>query len=460
MSDRVLIVDDDREMCRVLERCLASIGCDAVSFTSVADAIVWLATEDAEVVITDVRMPREGGLELCRHIQETRPDIPVVIITAFGTIENAIEAIRSGAYDFLVKPFELETVRIAVRRAIERRKLVRRVHRLEEVLAGPSEQAGMVGRSSEMQRVHELVQRLADVDTTVTITGESGTGKELVARAIHGRGPRAHQPFVAINCAAMPASLLESELFGHVKGAFTDARADRPGLFVDAHGGTIFLDEIGELPVELQPKLLRVLQERRVRPVGGSKEVEFDARVVAATNRDLEREVEQGSFREDLFYRINVVEVSVPPLRARGNDVLLLAAHFIARYASALDKDVTSIVPAAAQKLLAYAWPGNVRELQNCIERAVTLCKFSELGVDDLPAKVRDFHPDRLVIEGTAPSDFAPMEEIERRYVERVYAATGGNKSLAASILGFNRKTLYRKLRRYGLLPAGPDGDD
>lgn len=440
-------------MCRVLERCLGNAQCEAVSFTAVAEALAWLAREDADVIITDVRMPREGGLELCRRVQETRPDIPVVMITAFGTIETAIEAIRSGAYDFLVKPFELETVRIAVRRAVERRRLVRRVRRLEDALQGPARQGEMVGRSSAMQHVHELVARLCDVDTTVTITGESGTGKELVARAIHGRGARSGGPFVPINCAAMPASLLESELFGHVKGAFTDARADRLGLFAQASGGTIFLDEIGELPLELQPKILRALQERRVRPVGGSSEVPFDARVVTATNRDLEQEVEQGSFREDLFYRINVVEVAVPPLRARGNDILLLAAHFIARYASAHDKDVSSIVPAAAQKLLDYAWPGNVRELQNCIERAVTLCSFSELGVDDLPAKIRDFRPDLLTPGETDPRNFAPMEEIERRYVERVYAATGGNKSLAASILGFNRKTLYRKLRRYGLLP-------
>ncbi|MCR9165894.1 MAG: sigma-54-dependent transcriptional regulator [Nannocystaceae bacterium] len=453
MTDRVLIVDDDREMCRVLERCLGNAQCEAVSFTAVAEALAWLAREDADVIITDVRMPREGGLELCRRVQETRPDIPVVMITAFGTIETAIEAIRSGAYDFLVKPFELETVRIAVRRAVERRRLVRRVRRLEDALQGPARQGEMVGRSSAMQHVHELVARLCDVDTTVTITGESGTGKELVARAIHGRGARSGGPFVPINCAAMPASLLESELFGHVKGAFTDARADRLGLFAQASGGTIFLDEIGELPLELQPKILRALQERRVRPVGGSSEVPFDARVVTATNRDLEQEVEQGSFREDLFYRINVVEVAVPPLRARGNDILLLAAHFIARYASAHDKDVSSIVPAAAQKLLDYAWPGNVRELQNCIERAVTLCSFSELGVDDLPAKIRDFRPEQLTPGETDPRNFAPMEEIERRYVERVYAATGGNKSLAASILGFNRKTLYRKLRRYGLLP-------
>jgi DNA-binding NtrC family response regulator len=286
----------------------------------------------------------------------------------------------------------------------------------------------------------------------VLITGESGTGKELVARALHQRGTRSRAPFVAINCAAVPEALLESELFGHAKGAFTDARSDRIGLFAQAEGGTLFLDEIGELPLGLQPKLLRALQERTVRPLGGNSEVAFDARIVAATNRDLETEVAEGRFREDLFYRIHVLEIATPPLRICGNDVLTLAHRFMEQFALAQGKPITGLMPATAEKLLAYPWPGNVRELQNTIERAVTLCRHSHLMVDDLPAKVRDHEQSRLVLT-MDPSDMVPMEEIERRYVTHVYEVCNGNKSLAAKVLGWSRKTLYRKLRRYGVVP-------
>jgi len=280
----------------------------------------------------------------------------------------------------------------------------------------------------------------------VLITGESGTGKELVARAIHDLGPRQAEPFVAVNCGAVPANLLESELFGHVKGAFTDARRDRPGLFVQAGAGTIFLDELGEMPPEMQVKLLRVLQERTVRPVGGDDEVPFVARVVCATNRDLETEVEEGRFRQDLYYRVNVVTLEVPPLRARGSDVLLLAHHFLRRIGERTGKAVTSISPEAARKLLDYDWPGNVRELENGIERAVALAQVSEIGVDDLPTKIRDHHSARLVITGDDPAELVTMAEMERRYVRRVLDACGGNKTQAAKVLGMDRRSLYRRL--------------
>ena len=440
----------------MLEKGLSAVGYATVSHSSVAAALERLAEDDVDVIITDIRMPQTGGLELCRRVQESRPDVPVVVITAFGSMETAIEAIRAGAYDFLVKPFDLEAARLAVARAAERRRLVQQVHRLEGALRGEDGPDGILGRSPVMQHVFDMVRRVGPTDTSVTITGETGTGKELVARALHRSGPRSEHPFVAVNCAAMPAALLESELFGYTRGAFTDAKADREGLFAQAQGGTIFLDEVCELPVELQPKLLRVLQERRVRPVGGRDEVPLDVRVVCATNRDLERAVEDGSFREDLFYRINVIEVPLPPLRTRGNDILILARHFIQRYASLTHKPVTDLVPLAAERLLAYAWPGNVRELQNCIERAVTMCRFSELGVDDLPRRIREFEPEPMVVETDAASSFLPLAAIERQYIEKVYASTDGNKSLAASILGLNRKTLYRKLRRYGLLPPDP----
>jgi two-component system response regulator AtoC len=291
------------------------------------------------------------------------------------------------------------------------------------------------------------VARVAETETTVLITGESGTGKELVAKAIHTRSRR-EGPFVAINCAAMPESLLESELFGHVKGAFTDARTARPGLFIKASHGTLFLDEIGEMPAGMQAKLLRALQERTVRPVGGDQEQAFDARLIAATNRDLETEVEEKRFREDLFYRINVVRIHVPPLRARGSDILLLAQHFLQRYQSGPTQRVVGIKSVAADKLLSYPWPGNVRELQNCIERAVALAQFDQVGIDDLPERVREFKSSRIAIESSDPTELLPMEEVERRYILRVLDAVGGNKTLAAQVLGFDRRTLYRKLER------------
>jgi two-component system response regulator HydG len=306
-------------------------------------------------------------------------------------------------------------------------------------------------------KMGELLTRVADTETTVLVTGESGTGKELVAKALHSKSGRKDGPFVAINCAAMPESLLESELFGHTKGAFTDARTARPGLFIRASKGTLFLDEIGEMPAGMQAKLLRALQERTVRPVGGDSEQPFDARIIAATNRDLETEVEEKRFREDLFYRINVVRLHVPPLRARGSDILLLAQHFLERYAVQSRRPVVGMTSAAADKLLSYPWPGNVRELQNCIERAVALAQFDQIGVDDLPEKIRDYKTARINIESNDPAELLPMEEVERRYILKVLEAVGGNKTLAAQVLGFDRRTLYRKLERVRD-PAPRDG--
>jgi two-component system response regulator HydG len=308
----------------------------------------------------------------------------------------------------------------------------------------------MIGASAPMQKVYDLVTRVAKTEATVLVTGESGTGKELVAKAIHACSHRSQGPFVAINCAAMPESLLESELFGHMKGAFTDARQTRQGLFLTACGGTLFLDEIGEMALGMQAKLLRVLQERTVRPVGGDKEIPFDTRIVAATNRDLESEVADRRFREDLFYRINVVRVHVPTLRARAADVLVLAQHFLDRFASIHRNSVKGISGPAAERLVSYPWPGNVRELQNCIERAVALARFETLGVDDLPDKIRDYRLSRVIVESEDPTELLSMDEVERRYILRALEAVGGNKTLAAQVLGFDRRTLYRKLERYG----------
>jgi DNA-binding NtrC family response regulator len=449
MGRRVLIVDDDAAMCSWLEAELAGRGFEPVTVASGEQAIERLAAEDADVVLTDLNMSGIGGIQLCKRVAESRPDLPVVVITAFGSIETAVEAIRAGAYDYITKPVEIEAIAIALQRAVVHHALRDEVRRLRRAIADARGSGEIVGASAAMQRLLTLVDRVADSDATVLITGESGTGKELAARALHDRGRRRAGPFVPVNCSAVPEPLLESELFGHTRGAFTDAKSARAGLFVEAHGGTIFLDEIGELPLAMQPKLLRALQERRVRPVGSSTEVPYDARIVAATNRDLEAAVEERRFREDLYYRINVIHVDLPPLRMRGNDVLLLAQRFLQESASRAGKNVTGIGTRAAEKLLVYPWPGNVRELQNCVERSVALTNYEQLTVDDLPDKVREHQPSRPTVETPDPAEIAPLDEIERRYVTQVVEITGGNKTLAAKLLGLDRKTLHRKLERW-----------
>ncbi len=451
MQGRVLIIDDDRSMCEVLEGALRQREFEVAWRTSPAEGLAALADKDFDVVITDVNMPAMTGVELCQRIVANREDLPVVVMTAFGSMETAVAAIRAGAYDFVTKPFEMDDLALTLDRAIKHHALRDEVRRLRKAVDDAQRFDEIIGSSGAMKKVYDLISRVAESETGILITGESGTGKELVARALHTRSARKDGPFVAINCAAMPESLLESELFGHTKGAFTDARQSRTGLFVKASKGTLFLDEIGEMPQGMQAKLLRALQERTVRPVGSDAEIPFDTRIFAATNRDLETEVEEKRFREDLFYRINVVRIHIPPLRARGSDILLLAQHYLERFAAQSKHKVVGMTSAAAEKLLAYPWPGNVRELQNCIERAVALARFDQIGNDDLPEKIRDFKSSRVVVESEDPSDLLPMEEVERRYILRVLEAVGGNKTMAAQVLGFDRRTLYRKLEGYGI---------
>jgi len=458
MSGSILIVDDDESMCRLLESGLAASGYQTTSRSSADTAVELLREHEFDTVITDLRMRGCNGLELCARISENRPDIPVIVITAFGTMETAIDAIRAGAYDFVVKPFELEAIRHTVQRAVQHRALSKQVELLQQQLREPTTGDTLIGESAPMRRLRDMINRVAPADSTVLLTGESGTGKELVARSLHRSSARRDGPFVAINCAAMPEALLESELFGHARGAYTDARDERQGLFLQANRGTLFLDEIGELSAGLQPKILRAIQERVVRPVGAKAEVPFDARIVAASNRDLESAVAVGTFRADLYYRIHVIRIELPPLRARGRDVLLLATHFLEHYARTAGKGVSGMVPAAVEKLLAYSWPGNVRELQNCMERAVTLSRYSEICPDDLPETIREFRRGSFVLPTDDPSELLPIEEVERRYVLRVLEATANNKSMAARVLGLSRKTLYRKLRQYGVLSDDSSG--
>src|SRR5690242_17570447 len=387
-----------------------------------------------------------SGIDLCVELRQRYPDLLPLVLTGQGGLDTAIAAIRAGAYDFITKPVKVDALAIAVQRAVEHLSLQREVMRLRRDAHKDLPIDGIAGNSPAIRETIELVRRVSDSDATVLVTGESGTGKELVARALHSLSPRRDQPFVAVNCAAMPAPLLESELFGHVRGAFTDAKRSRAGLFVQAGAGTIFLDEIGEMPIGVQVKLLRVLQERKVRPVGGDEEVPFEARVITATNRDLETEVEEKRFREDLYYRINVVAIPVPPLRARAGDILLLAQFFLKRIASRTNKPVQGISGPAARLLMDYDWPGNVRELENCMERAVALCRLDEITVDDLPSKVQEHQSSKIVITTESPGELITLDEMERRYVRQVLNAVGGNKTHAARILGIDRRSLYRRL--------------
>ncbi len=448
MIKRVLLVDDEATLCETLALGLRRRGCEVAWRTSAAEALDLLRTEDFEVVVTDLNMRGVNGLQLCERIVENRSEVPVILLTAFGSLETAISAIRAGAYDFINKPVEMEVLAIAIDRAVSHKRLREEVKRLRIEVGRLPHFDEMVGQGPAMRAVYDLIEGVASSDATVLVTGESGTGKELAARAIHGRSRRAKGPFVAINCAAMPETLLESELFGHARGAFTDAKTTELGLFQRAHHGTVFLDEIGDMPLGLQPKLLRVLQERVVRPVGGREEIPIDVRVVAATNRDLESAVEDGRFREDLYYRINVVMVPLPPLRSRAGDILGLAQHFLLHFAARAEKKVAGIAPAAGEKLVAYAWPGNVRELQNCMERAVALTRFEQVTVDDLPEKIRTYRRSHVLVASDDPSELVPLEEVERRYLARVMEAVNGNKTAAARILGIERKRLYRMLDR------------
>ncbi|HWO10204.1 MAG TPA: sigma-54 dependent transcriptional regulator [Polyangiaceae bacterium] len=457
MNPRALIVDDEPAECQLVRDALTHAGFEAHSTETPARALELLATRPFDVVLTDLNMPGMTGTELCRRINETVPHVPVVVVTAFGSIDSAVDAMRAGAYDFLTKPFDVDAVALVLRRAVEHRALRREVDALRRVVDTSQRYGGLLGTSQAMRDVYGIIERIAENDAPVLITGESGTGKEMVAREIHARGRQAKGRFVALNCAAMPETLLETELFGHVRGAFTDARNPREGLLVAASGGTLLLDEIGDMPLGLQPKLLRALQERVVRPVGATEEVPFDARLVAATNRDLESAIEAGRFREDLYYRINVIQLELPPLRARGGDALALAQNFLGEAAVRNGKPVPSLSPEAAERLLAYDWPGNVRELRNCMERVVALMRGERVGVEDLPPKVRDYRSGHVLIAGDHPHELQPLEEVERRYILRVVEACKGNKSQAARVLGIGRKTLYRRLVSFGV--SVPDAD-
>ncbi|MFI5338578.1 MAG: sigma-54-dependent transcriptional regulator [Candidatus Methylomirabilales bacterium] len=449
---RLLVVDDDAESCQVVAEALRAEGYTVVT-TEGGRAALTLAKEQVyDVVVSDIRMPGLDGMALLRGLREAVPDASVILMTAFGTVEAALGAIKEGAYDYVSKPLHLDELLFTVRRAIEQRRLVRENRRFRETLQDRYHLGNIVGVSPRMLDVFKLIARVAPTRSTVLITGESGTGKEVVARALHYNGSRRVGPFVTIDCAGLAESLLESELFGHVRGAFTGAVTARRGLFETGHGGTVFLDEVGDVGPNVQAKLLRVLELQEIKPVGGNESIRIDVRLVAATNRDLQAQVRQGRFREDLFYRLNVVSIHLPPLRERREDIPALARHFLQKYGEANGKAIGGIAPETMARLEAYSWPGNVRELENAIERAVAVSSHPILLPDDLPLHLAPPATPAVAAETPGPLEFLSLDALTRRHIARVLAATDGNKKRAAEILGVDRRTLYRMLERYALL--------
>ena len=444
MSARLLVADDDAVARNLLGEVLTREGYEVRAAGDGAEALAVCEADPIDLALVDLRMPGLDGLALLRRIAAIRPGIPVIMLTAFATMDTAIEAIRAGAYDYLSKPFRMEEIRLVVRRALEAQRLARENRHFRAELKERYRVDNLVGQSPGMVAVYKLVARLAPLDTTVLVLGETGTGKEVVARAIHYAGPRAHRPFVVVDCSTLPDALFESELFGHARGAFTGAVATRPGLLESADGGTVLIDEVGELSVALQTKLLRVLQDRSVRRLGDNASIPVDVRLIAATHRDLRERVAAGAFREDLYYRLNVVTIALPPLRERLDDLPLLARHFLAQHAQAAGKALSGLSREVLQTLSRHQWPGNVRELEHAIERAVALTSGPIVVPEDLPDEVRG------IVGGPGPMPPRPMtlDELKDWYVDTVLRQVHGNKVRAAEILGIDRRTLYRMIQR------------
>jgi len=459
----IVVVDDDREMVSVLCDLLGEAGYRALSANSAADALMLVNQNDPDLLISDLRMSGMTGHELQLELKRTSPNLPVIIITAFGSIPTAVESMKLGAFDYITKPFANDELLLVVSRALENRQLRQEVRRLRGELARSYGLPNIVAADPKMMAVLEMLEQVADSPASVLITGESGTGKDLIARALHFSSSRRDAPFIPINCAAIPENLIESELFGFVKGAFTDARQGKTGLFVAARGGTLFLDEIGEMPLPLQPKLLRVIDDKRVRPLGATEETPIDVRIVVATNTDLDRAIDEGRFRSDLYYRIATVTLAVPPLRERPVDLPLLIRYFLVRASAEAGKPALRVEPDAMECLMRYRWPGNVRELQNAIQRGVILCRNNSLTVKDLPPRVAGTGiPSTKLFEDVVARRVS-LDQIERDYVRSVLESVNGNKTEAAAILKIDRKTLYRKLGEpepVAPLPAGTNKAD
>jgi two-component system, NtrC family, response regulator AtoC len=458
---KILVVDDDAVARELLVDALKKEGYDVEAFGSGEEAIARGRQGRIDLVLTDIRMGEVDGLTVLREFKRFSSETAVVVLTAFGSLEGAIEAIKQGAYDYLAKPFKKEEIKLVVQRALNHCRLVRENARFREELKEKGEWSPLVGSSPAMLEVYKLVARVSEGKSTVLLQGESGTGKELIARAIHANSPRRDKPFVPVNCGALPDTLLESEMFGYERGAFTGAVGTKVGLFESASGGTLFLDEIGELGLALQVKLLRVMQDHEVRRLGGTSSVKVDTRIIAATNRDLEQLVKDGKFRDDLFYRLNVVRITLPPLAERQEDIPMLAHHFLQKCGAGATRAVRGFHPDTMSLLQQYRWPGNVRELENAIERAVSLSHGPLLTPDDLPAAIRQAGSSleqRVELPESGREVCLTLEEVEKRHLVRVLKETKGNKVKAAKILGIDRRTLYRMAERFGL-DLGEDAD-
>ena len=404
-----------------------------------------LKKEEFDVIVTDLKMKGLKGLDLLEEAKKVAPLTPVIIITAFGTMESAIKAMKMGAYDYITKPFQMEELVLTVKKALENRLLKREVVRLKKEVESRYHFHNLIGKSPSMQKIYDLIERISDTSSNVLITGESGTGKELVAKAIHYNGIRKEGPFIAVNCAAIPETLLESELFGYKKGAFTDAKSDKKGLIFEANEGTLFLDEITEMASTLQAKLLRVIEEKEVRPLGDTNSYPIDVRIISTSNRDIESLIQQDRFREDLYYRLKVIDIELPPLRDRREDIPLLVQHFINKFSQDLKKNVSGVSEEALKIFLNYSWPGNVRELENVIQRAIALGQHEIILPEDLPPSMLQ-ETDKNVLKKAVQEKYT-IDQLEKEYIRRILVEVGGNKSKAAEILGLDRKTLYRKLQ-------------
>jgi DNA-binding NtrC family response regulator len=447
-SQNLMVVDDDAAMRQLLASLFRERGYPVQEAASVDEALEWARETDFDAVLSDIKMPGKTGIEMVGELRRIRPDTPVVLMTAFGSIDSAVEAMRAGAFDYITKPFEPEAVLLTVERALERRALEEENRRLRRAVDQTASLGDLIGESAAMREIFALIKKVAHGRSSVLISGESGTGKEVVARTLHYHGARADKPFIPINCTAIPEGLLESELFGHVRGAFTGAHTSKRGLFEKADGGTLFLDEIGDMGLGLQSKLLRVLQDREIRPVGGTQSVKVDVRIVTATNRELEVEMAAGRFREDLYYRLNVIPIYIPPLRERVDDIPPLVESFVQKHS---DGRRRTVAPAAVRALCVRPWRGNARELENVIERALALTDASELGVEDLPFSHGEEESLEDPAQGllrSAAEQRLSLRDLEDRYIDQIMELTGGNKVRAAKILGIDRKTLYRRAER------------
>jgi len=458
MKTRLLVVDDEQSIRRLCMTIGNTLGYVCMEAESAEAALGRLESDAPDLILTDLKLPAMSGVELLKQTKKLLPHTEIAIMTGHGSIESAVDAMKLGAYDYIEKPFRVEKMRLLLQRMAEKVHLVTENEFLRERVTAEDNLDGIIGTSAHIQDVLRMISRLKDTRTPVLISGESGTGKELVARAIHFRGSMAQTPFVAVDCGSLVPTLMESELFGYEKGAFTGATKSKAGLFQAANGGTIFLDEIGELPLEMQAKLLRVLQEKEVRPVGSNERETVDVRVIAATNRDLEAAYRSGTFRKDLYFRLNVVTVHLPPLRDRRSDIPVLVHHFLDRYAKASQMQVT---PAAMKSLLQYDWPGNVRELENCIARAVTLGDGRTIDVADLPPAIRAEQGEAGSVSAPEASSLSTtaLAEMERMTILRVFEQAHGDKALAGKMLGISRATLYRKLKRYNIPLKGDNGE-